>query len=66
VEQQQAQENLGRRAAILEAFDSMSDESQSDALYMLQAMAVNSPKRAMMSLRLVASNGGNGSSEGFR
>lgn len=44
-----------QRAALLEAFDSMTDEAQSTALAMLQSIARGSPRRPLVSLRLVAS-----------
>lgn len=48
-------EQTDRRAALLEAFDSMSDESQVGALCMLQSIARSSPRRSTPGLRLVAS-----------
>lgn len=58
--EQQKIEQTGRRAAMLEAFDSMSDESQIDALCMLQSIALSSPRRSTAGLRLVASSNGDG------
>jgi hypothetical protein len=55
VEQQKTQE-LDRRAAAMEAFDSMNDESQIDALYMLQSIALACPRRSPVALRLVAAS----------
>jgi hypothetical protein len=60
---QQKIEQTDRRAAMLEAFDSMSDESQIDALFMLQSIARSAPRRPPAALRLVAS-GSDG--DGFR
>lgn len=57
---QQTIHELDRRAALLAAFDSMSDESQIDAVHMLQSIAKDSPRRVAPSLRLVASK-----SDGF-
>lgn len=60
MEHQQATQ-MDRRAAMLEAFDSMSDDSQMDALFMLQSIARTSPRRTVVALRLVASNSGSDS-----
>ena len=43
-----------RRAAILKAFDSMTDEAQCAALGMLQSIARGSPRRPAPVLQLVA------------
>jgi hypothetical protein len=55
---QQKIEQADRRAAVLAAFDSMSDEAQVDVLCMLQSIARSSPRRASIGLRLVASGSG--------
>lgn len=62
MEQQQTQQ-MDRRTAILEAFETMSDDAQADALCMLQSIARSSPRRATAALRLIASNG---ASDGLR
>lgn len=56
---QQSTHNTDRRVALLEAFDSMTDEAQGTALAMLQSIARGSPRHPSRGLRLVAS-GGNG------
>jgi hypothetical protein len=43
------------QAALLEAFNSMTDEAQSTALLMMQSIARGSPRRPRASLHLVAS-----------
>lgn len=58
---QQKIEQADRRAAVLAAFDNMSDEAQVDVLCMLESIARSSPRRAAIGLRLVSSgNGGDG------
>ena len=56
MEQEKTQQS-DRRAAVLEAFDSMSDEAQGTALAMLQSIARGSPRNPATGLRLVASSG---------
>lgn len=48
-----------RQVALLEAFNSMTDEAQDIAVGMLQSIARGAPRRTQSNLRLVAS-GGNG------
>lgn len=43
-----------RRAAMLEAFDSMTDDAQDAALRMTQSIARGSPRRPLFGLHLVA------------
>lgn len=54
--EQQKQQQTDRRAAMLDAFDNMSEESQIDMLAMARAVALASPRRASVVLRLVADN----------
>lgn len=53
VEQQQAK-HMDRRAAMLEAFDSMNDECQLSALTAVCALARKFPRRATVTLSLVS------------
>lgn len=54
MEHQQATQ-MDRRAAMLEAFDSMSDEYQASALTAICVLARRFPRRAPVALRLVSS-----------
>lgn len=53
MEQQQIQQ-MDRKAALLEAFDSMSDECQETALMTLHVLARKFPRRVPVVLSLVS------------
>lgn len=48
---------LDRRAALLQAFDNMTDEAQSFALRTVQGLEQDYPRGISVGLRLVAHNG---------
>lgn len=54
---QQNIHELDRRAALLAAFDGMTDEAQGFALRTMRALEEDYPRRPSLGLRLVARNG---------